>query len=1386
MRRGVTCGLAIAIVCGSALWSQTSDGRITVRGKACIEKSDQCPSGTAVTFKYSLDGETGGAITRGKGIFEFQQRLRPSDEKVLLTAEAMFGQPPRKYTAKVDVETKDISQDVALYEPEIPLSGPVPSPPRRQTSEVYLPLQEVTAVEWGIRNWSEEERQQAAIAPTRVQVLDRDGRVVEAFDTASIDLDKLVLLTAPGHLGRAFLFDRSEGQIAMYDIGRPDLGWKPLADVVLEPVDRYAAWDPSPARQTRSARGSTYGPSMLQGLPLPLIRSIDAFALLEPGVVPSPESWGRRGPGIAAGIGTVGQFSANGMRSRENNFTIDGADNNDEDTGVRRQGFLLPLAQSIEGLEAMEITTANADARFGRVTGAHVNLMTRLPVTQWHGMVNGFFSNDVFNARDYFERDARGPRLLPLTANGLGTGRQVEIETAGVAFPGLREERALAFVEAARGGKGSMTRGSAGISAGGPAGKLGDFLFFSFEHARLQSNQMHRFAVPTLAQRGIANSGGFGFRAEDVLRNPVPLETYPATLPGNAVFSLYPFPNDPGGAFGANNYTTGIPARGHGSLGSVKWDKRVGDTSAFVRYLVSDEAVDTTAIGGALDSSIRPATNTQNIIGTAETNLRRGLINHFRVAFGRSRTDFEARPSGRLTASRFPSESGFLLNAPLLMDLSLRSLGPLLASAASAIGQRQLSRLNIPDAQNFHSVEDDIGPIGELRIAGYSSIGIPSFYFPQNRNQRTWQFTDHVSRAGHRMTWSAGVDVRTLDLLTDQRRNERPLLEYHGLRTANFLQRDTYLSALELAAGAAPAGLRQTFSATDDASLRLQRTVVDSFLQTEIRPAARLKLSLGLRVIVNRQPGSLDERLTLAYSPAQFQPEVERAQSACPVEPAVLNARCLSVIASAVQQISTTLDRKYGSGTVGWDPRAGIVLDLTGRGRLLMRAAGGLYSAQFPAIVMNESRSTFPSFAPVNLSVPAAWNTALSPALLYNFARVANAGNRQPGTLGTIPADSRTTPNLLALISNQLTLTVPVGLPSGGLEVVQFPGQNPIVQLTLPADKLRNAYAWHTSFGLEQRFGKASGASVGYVGTGGRRLLRPWAPQGGIYRTDAVYNGTLPLNGVYPNYLVELRQSGVNVRQLNLRNTVLEGTGNSNYHSLQSDIWISKADRFFLRSHFVWSHSIDDVSDFFDVAGATAHAANSASRSERADSSFDVRLRSVSYGGWDIRNKSGRKWFGLIQLTGILNAQTGAPYTVNSTIDWNADGILSDRPQNSGGLLAGPQDGDRRTRLALAPGTTLATLMPDQKAANRVVYLAGAVGRNTYRADGILTTDVASTVTLWRAESRSVVVRAEAFNLFNRPHFAVPVRWLDAPGFGTSTSTSVPNRQIQFSVRFNF
>ncbi|MFS8087415.1 MAG: carboxypeptidase regulatory-like domain-containing protein, partial [Acidobacteriota bacterium] len=140
-------------------------------------------------------------------------------------------------------------------------------------------------------------------------------------------------------------------------------------------------------------RGGGYRENEVSTLPLggtTLTRSFDELALLVPGVAPPPQTGGDvAGPGVGPGVGSAGQFAVNGMRSRANNFTVDGSDNNDEDIGVRRQGFFSLVPQPIESIQEYRVTTLLAPAQYGRNFGAQVNAVSKSGGNQIHGTLFG-------------------------------------------------------------------------------------------------------------------------------------------------------------------------------------------------------------------------------------------------------------------------------------------------------------------------------------------------------------------------------------------------------------------------------------------------------------------------------------------------------------------------------------------------------------------------------------------------------------------------------------------------------------------------------------------------------------------------------------------------------------------------------------------------------------------------------------------------------------------------------------------------------------------------------------------------------------------------------------------------------------------------------------
>src|SRR5437762_1963326 len=158
-----------------------------------------------------------------------------------------------------------------------------------------------------------------------------------------------------------------------------------------------------------------------------------------------------------------------------------------------------------------------------------------------------------------------------------------------------------------------------------------------------------------------------------------PVLTFPTTRSGDTIFSLYPFPNNPGGIYGANTFTETLPASAHGAIVSAKIDGRFlfrgREQSITNRYNFTDDARIIPVTGGALFSTLKPHVRTQNNSFFFNSELSapdstRPVFNQVRLSYGRTRLDFaEVRDPAFQLPSHFPVP--FLLNAPLLENMTL-------------------------------------------------------------------------------------------------------------------------------------------------------------------------------------------------------------------------------------------------------------------------------------------------------------------------------------------------------------------------------------------------------------------------------------------------------------------------------------------------------------------------------------------------------------------------------------------------------------------------------------------------------------------------------------------------------------------------------------------
>src|SRR6202162_438972 len=177
-------------------------------------------------------------------------------------------------------------------------------------------------------------------------------------------------------------------------------------------------------------------------------RNFAQLALLSPGT--SPSEPGARDEG---GYG----FSSNGARSLQNNFLLDGVDNNSNLPDLLNETNFV-IQPPVEALQEFKVQTNAYSAEFGRGNGAIINATIKSGTNQFHGSAYEFLRNEKLDAKNFFD-DSNSP-IAPYKQNQFG------------------------------------------FTIGGPIVHNRTFFFADYEGLRIRQAQTVTSFVPTAAQRG--------------------------------------------------------------------------------------------------------------------------------------------------------------------------------------------------------------------------------------------------------------------------------------------------------------------------------------------------------------------------------------------------------------------------------------------------------------------------------------------------------------------------------------------------------------------------------------------------------------------------------------------------------------------------------------------------------------------------------------------------------------------------------------------------------------------------------------------------------------------------------------------------------------------
>jgi len=157
------------------------------------------------------------------------------------------------------------------------------------------------------------------------------------------------------------------------------------------------------------------------------------------------------------GNAASGAFSANGLRPSQNNYLLDGIDNNSNAVDFLN-GTNFVILPPVDAIQEFKVQSANFSAEVGRSAGAVMNATIKSGTNSLHGAAWEFFRNDVLDAADYFE-------------NNTGIG------------------------------KSELRQNQFGASAGGPIIKNKVFIFGDYEGLRRVQGLTSNGNVPTANER---------------------------------------------------------------------------------------------------------------------------------------------------------------------------------------------------------------------------------------------------------------------------------------------------------------------------------------------------------------------------------------------------------------------------------------------------------------------------------------------------------------------------------------------------------------------------------------------------------------------------------------------------------------------------------------------------------------------------------------------------------------------------------------------------------------------------------------------------------------------------------------------------------------------
>jgi outer membrane receptor protein involved in Fe transport len=358
----------------------------------------------------------------------------------------------------------------------------------------------------------------------------------------------------------------------------------------------------SPLLETQSAvLSSVVSQQEVANLPL-AIRNWDDLLFTVPGVQGDryTEQTGTTNAGRTGGV------SIHGNRSLQNNFLLDGVDNNSISENVQELSTQVSRP-SIDAIGEFRVVTSPFTAEYGRAPGGAIVVTTKSGTNQISGTGYDYYRDERFDSRSFFAKRSN----LTKPAND---------------------------------------QNQFGFNVGGPIMKNRAFFFGDFEATRITQGVLRTGHVATENER----NGLFAAAITDPLTGlPFPGNQIPANRidpVARAVFNLVPLPNAPG----TNNFIRQPNVEDNGERYLVKSDLKVSDAdNVFVRFIYTDRTRFVPGFfGGVLDGTSTSAwgrnfLKSYSTVGGFTKVISSTMVNELRVSWARGVSDGQQDPFGQ-------------------------------------------------------------------------------------------------------------------------------------------------------------------------------------------------------------------------------------------------------------------------------------------------------------------------------------------------------------------------------------------------------------------------------------------------------------------------------------------------------------------------------------------------------------------------------------------------------------------------------------------------------------------------------------------------------------------------------------------------------------------